>query len=483
MGKSIMRKVFDGLFYVAIGKYTGFILSLVIAGILSRILNPSDFGVMSLATICITFFTLFCDLGIGTAIIQNKTLDENNYRELFTFSFIIGIAISCCVILFSYLYGSFYESEKLTTLCHIMALSLFFNALNTIPNGLLYKEKMFRFLAIRNVTIQLAGGGLAILCAYRGLGVYALTIQPIFTAIASFITCYVHQPIRPSLHFTKETFSKIFSYSGFQFLFNIINFFSRNIDNLLVGKYLGVKPLGFYDKSYRLVMLPLENTSNLLSSVVHPVFADFQDRKDEQIHYYEKIVFLLAFIGFPMSAFFYFTSYDLILFIFGDQWIESVPLFRILSLSIGFQMILSSSGSIFQATNETRLLFISGLISTICNVIAMIVGIFIFKSLIILAWALVISFTINFIQCYVLLYIYNFKRKIYYFIRQLRMPLELGIMLSVMLFAISKIVYSKVHFINLTVYTIATIIVVLIYVAVRKPFDLNKIKQLISKHS
>ena len=146
-------------------------------------------------------------------------------------------------------------------------------------------------------------------------------------------------------------------------------------------------------------------------------------------------------------------------------------------------MILSSSGSIFQATNETRLLFISGLISTICNVIAMIVGIFIFKSLIILAWALVISFTINFIQCYVLLYIYNFKRKIYYFIRQLRMPLELGITLSVMLFAISKIVYIKVHFINLTVYTIATIIVVLIYVAVRKPFDLNKIKQLISKHS
>ncbi|MGL5731137.1 MAG: oligosaccharide flippase family protein, partial [Bacteroidales bacterium] len=258
MGKSVIRKVLDGVFYIAIGKYTGFVLSLVIAGVLSRILNPSDFGVMSLATICIAFFTIFCDPGIGTAIIQNKNLTEKNYSELFSFSFIIGIAISGCLFLFSILYGTFYNSAELVKLCRVMALSLFFNALNTIPNGLLYKEKMFRFLAIRNVVIQLIGGAIAVLAAYKGIGVYALTIQPIFTAIASFSVCYLRKPIRPAIHFSNHTFTEIFSYSGFQFLFNIINFFSRNVDNLLVGKYLGVKPLGFYDKSYRLVMLPLE---------------------------------------------------------------------------------------------------------------------------------------------------------------------------------------------------------------------------------
>ncbi|MGL4780791.1 MAG: oligosaccharide flippase family protein, partial [Bacteroidales bacterium] len=227
MGKSILRKVLDGVFYVAIGKYTGFVLSLVIAGVLSRILSPSDFGVMSLATICIAFFTIFCDPGIGTAIIQNKNLDEKNYSELFSLSFIIGIVISGCLFLFSILYGIFYNSAELVTLCRVMALSLFFNALNTIPNGLLYKEKMFRFLAIRNVVIQLTGGALAVLAAYKGIGVYALTIQPVFTAIASFSVCYLRKPIRPSIHFSKHTFTEIFSYSGFQFLFNIINFFSR----------------------------------------------------------------------------------------------------------------------------------------------------------------------------------------------------------------------------------------------------------------
>ncbi|MGL5785310.1 MAG: lipopolysaccharide biosynthesis protein [Bacteroidales bacterium] len=477
MSNTITGKLFNGLFYITIGKYTGFVLSLVIAGILSRILHPSDFGVMSLATICIGFFSIFSDLGIGVAIIQNKELNDRNYSELFSFLVITGILLSLGVVGFSYIYGHFYHSDELISLCKWLSVSLFFNAINTIPNGLLYKEKEFKFLAIRNIGIQLAGGALGIAAAYYGLGVYALAVQPVFTSVASFILCYARKPIKPSYRFTRDTFQRIFTYSFFQLLFNIINFVSRNVDNLLTGKYLGLKELGYYDKSYRLMMLPLENVSSLLSSVIHPVFSDYQDQKEMQILYYEKIVKLLAFIGFPLSIFLYFAADDLIITIFGPQWEPSVPIFRILSIIVGLQMVLSSSGSIFQATNETRILFISGLISTICNVTAISIGVFYFKSLTALAWGLVISISINFIQCYLLLYIYNFKRKIIFFIRQLKMPAELSIYVLLTLFLINKTIHSEIHLLNLFLYLFATIIILAIYILFRKPIDLNNLKK------
>jgi PST family polysaccharide transporter len=145
---------------------------------------------------------------------------------------------------------------------------------------------------------------------------------------------------------------KIFSYSLYQFLFNLINYFSRNLDKLLIGKYLGMNALGYYEKSYRLMMLPIQNITYVITPVMHPVLSDFQNDHNYLASSYEKIVRILAFIGFPLSIFLFFTAKELTLILFGSQWLPSVPIFQILALSAGIQIILSSSGSIFQAANR-----------------------------------------------------------------------------------------------------------------------------------
>ena len=102
------------------------------------------------------------------------------------------------------------------------------------------------------------------------------------------------------------------------------------------------------------MMLPLQNITHVISPVMHPIFADFQNDLSRLSDSYNKVVRFLAFIGFPLSVLLWFCSREIILIIFGEQWMPSVPVFQILSISVGIQVILSTSGSIFQAANDTK---------------------------------------------------------------------------------------------------------------------------------
>lgn len=95
--------------------------------------------------------------------------------------------------------------------------------------------------------------------------------------------------------------SKIWNYSMYQFLFSIVNYFTRNLDKLLIGKYMGLTPLGYYEKSYRLMMLPLQNITYIITPVMHPILSDYQNDMNKLGHTQERIMRLLAFIGFPLS--------------------------------------------------------------------------------------------------------------------------------------------------------------------------------------
>ena len=87
---------------------------------------------------------------------------------------------------------------------------------------------------------------------------------------------------------------------------------------------------------------------------MHPVFSNFQDDPLKLALSYEKVIRILAFIGFPLSVLLWFCAKEITLILFGDQWLPSVPVFQILSLSVGIQIILSTSGSIYQAANDTK---------------------------------------------------------------------------------------------------------------------------------
>ena len=202
----------------------------------------------------------------------------------------------------------------------------------------------------------------AIILASLGFSYYALIINSILSGLLIFIAYYYLSPIKPSLVIRFSSIRKISKFSTFQFLFTFINYFAVNTDNLLIGKYFSPSALGFYDKAYKLMLMPVQNLTFVITPVLHPVLSEYQNEKKVIYDAYYKIVKLLAIIGFPLSVFLYFNASEIINIMYGPQWDQSIPVFKLLALTVGIQIVLSSTGSIFQATNRTDLLFYAGLI-------------------------------------------------------------------------------------------------------------------------
>ena len=189
MASNIKNQLFSGVFYTALAKYSGIVISLVIAGILARLLSPDDFGIVAVATVIIAFFSLLTDMGISPAIIQHKSLTKDELSTIFSFTVWTGIGIS---ILF------FAASWR--TLCQLLSVNLFFASATIVPGALFYRNKEFKFIAIRSFVIQISAGAAAVTAALCGAGLYALIINPIISSILIFVISYQRYPQR--LRFT-----------------------------------------------------------------------------------------------------------------------------------------------------------------------------------------------------------------------------------------------------------------------------------------
>ena len=323
-----------------------------------------------------------------------------------------------------------------------------------------------------SLVVQFVAGSIAIAAALNGAGIYALLINPVLSSIIIFLVTLRRYPQRFQWSLGLRPLKKIFSFSLYQFLFNAINYFSRNLDKLLIGRYMGMISLGYYEKSYRLMMLPLQNITYVITPVMHPVFSDFQNDLKKLESSYLKVVRLLAFIGFPWSVFLFFTAKELICSS-RPQWEASIR-FSNIGLSVGVQVVLSTSGSIFQSAGDTKSLFLCGVFSAVTNVGGILVGIFLYQSLTAVAWAILITFTINFLQAFVQMYRVTFKASMKRFFKTLISPLVLSLLLFLLFSLFTRFVQLDRLMASLLVHGGLFLIIFGLYIQGSKEYDIIK---------
>lgn len=464
---SIKGELTYGVFYTALSKYSGIIISLIINAILSRLLTPDEYGIVALVTVFVTFFNLLSDFGIGPAIIQNHSLDENDIKSIFSFSILIGTILALLFFVSAPLISNFYDNQELILISHLLALSILFNSYQIVPRALLQKKLKFKQIGLISIIIQLITGIIGIVLALLGFSYYSLVIQSVLSAVLLFGIFFKLAPIKFTPKIQKTSIQKILKFSSFQFLFNFINYFSRNLDSILIGKYLGPEPLGYYNKSYAIMMMPISSLTHVITPVMMPVLSKFQDEKEIVYNTYIKIIKLLAIIGFPLSILLFFSAEEIIYVLFGPQWGNSVPVFKILSLSIGIQMVSSSTGSIYQSINRTDLMFYSGLMSAVFMIGGILSGIFIGKSLEAVGLGLLISFLLSFIQGFYILIHIAIKKSFFKFLKTFIFPILISLCIGAVLFLFQPI-FPKQQILSLLFKIIITLISFIIFVSINE---------------
>jgi PST family polysaccharide transporter len=440
---SIRKSISSGIFFTAATRYSGVLISISIGAVLARLITPSEFGLVALVTVFVTFFNLLSDFGIGPAVVQNQSLSNRDIQSIFLLSILVGIFLSASFFFASHIIAIFYNEPELIPISRLLALSVLFYSLQTVPKALYLKSLKFKQIGIITISIQFFSSVIAIILAFKGFSYYALVVQSILVAGISMVTFYIVAPIKFKLTLRKESVHKIFRFSSFQFMFNFINYFSRNLDNILIGKYFIPSALGYYDKSYLLMSMPVNNLTRVITPVLMPVLSKHHQDKELVFNVYLKVIKILATIGFPLSVYLFFTASEIINIVFGPQWGESIPVFKVLALSVGLQMILSSTGSIFQAVNRTDLMFYGGLLTAIFMVLGICYGVFIEKNLVSVGYGLLIAFSINFFIWLYLLISSALKQSFLQFLKKFFFPFLISCGIGIVLFIESNFHYSS----------------------------------------
>ncbi|ETT07688.1 oligosaccharide flippase family protein [Providencia alcalifaciens] len=404
------------------GKLLTYLIQFFALAIYARIFTPEQFGIIASIQVFVIFFQLLADIGIGPAIINEDTFTKAQRNGIFTTTLILGIILATLFYCFSYFLTYFYNGYNYQNIAIIVSIGIIFNSLNIIPLTALNKDASFIKIAKIDCVTELISLSIVYYFSLLEFGAIALATRSLSQGVIKFILTWFSSA-KTSLgrpYFGSELYhiKKIAGFASYQFSFNLINYFSRNLDKILIGKYIGTSALGVYEKSYQLMQYPLMLTTFAMTPAIQPILTKLRSNVDLIVEEHNKLASRLLFISILISFFIYINSENIVLFLFGSQWEGVTPLIKLFSFMIPIQAILSTSGSFYQVMNKPQLLFISGLLSAILNIIAICLGVY-FNELRFIAIGLIISFSANFLQCYFIMFKYCFKRNIYLFYKKL----------------------------------------------------------------
>lgn len=370
----IRKELAKGTFWTAVGSYSRYFFSFLVSAILARLLVPDDFGVVSMVLVYTGFVDLLAEFGISATVVQKRYLDRRGLSTVFWFAALIGVTLTGISVLLAPVIESFFDFAGLSVVVQVMSINLLLVSLATVPQGLMQQKLAFKQLAVLEIITTILSGIVGITLALQGWGYWALVIQGISTKAFSLIGYFVFTRWLPFFTIQVETIRDIISFSGNLLGFRMINYWSRNADNLLIGRTLGSTQLGFYNQAYTLMMYPIRMLSSVINPSIQPVFATAQDEPQRIAPTYLLLLELIAMITFPMGIFLHLFAGPVIRVLWGNQWEASIPVFEVLAFLTMVQPILATSGSVFIARNKARLLFGLGTLTSVIIIAGIAIG-------------------------------------------------------------------------------------------------------------
>ena len=341
--------------------------------IMARLLSPEDFGLVASVAPIIAFVGLFQNLGLQQAVIQRRDISQRQLNQVFWLTVLVGIGSTIVVILFSPAVAAFYGDRRLLLVTVAAALPLFLGSVSSLPLSLMNRNLQFSQLAINDILISVATFVTAAIAAYAGLGYWSLLLASAVSALVSMVAAWNvvrWKPDRPEWRVESDILSFGANLTGF----NLVNFFSRNLDNILIGRFAGAVELGYYDRAYKLLLFPLQNINQPLTRVMVPLLSRIQDDEVRFRDVYMRTNWLLAAVTMPGTAGLLYATNPVITLLFGERWLPIAPIFFWLGLAGMVQPISSTTGWLFICRAKTRMMFRWGIYSAGTTVLSFIVG-------------------------------------------------------------------------------------------------------------
>lgn len=310
-------------------QFVQFFLSIILA----RLLTPSDYGVIALILVFTQISNVFISSGFGTALIQKKDSDELDFSSVFYLS--LFVAFVCYFILFflAPTIAKFYNNELLVGYIRVVAISLFFSAINGVQGTYVSKKMQFKRFFFSSMGAVLGSGIIGVILAYNGFGVWALVMQHVFSGFFSFVILWFTVKWRPKLIFSFARVKTLFSFGWKLLCSGLLDTVFKNIYSLIVGRIYKSQVLGYFNRGQQFPQVIASNLNGSIQSVMLPTLSANNDNPSEVKKITRRSISTSAFVLMPCMFGLAAVAEPLVKVLLTDKWLPCVPFLQLACIS------------------------------------------------------------------------------------------------------------------------------------------------------
>ena len=351
-----MSQVSNGFIWSGIERFSVQGISFILSIIIARIVSPSAYGLLVMVQVFLSFSQLFIDGGFANALIQKKDRDETDYCTVFIFNMVVAMCLYIVLFFAAPIIADFYKEQHLVAIIRVVSLNLLLSSLSIVQRTRLSINLDFQTQTKAGLIAVIISGTIGVICAYRGLEVWALVIQGLVnqSLISFLLMCFSRW--RPRIVFSVNSFKRLFSFGSKLMISNILTSIYLNITNLIIGKKYSPADLAFYNRGFTLSQFPSTNLSDVMNRVIYPILTRTQDDLYSLKQEYLKYLHFTHYIVLPLMGLLLVLAEPLVDVLLTPKWLDAVPYIRYFCINFMFYPIMQQSGNPVAAIGHSGIL-------------------------------------------------------------------------------------------------------------------------------
>jgi O-antigen/teichoic acid export membrane protein len=342
--------------------------------ILARLLTPQDYGLVAMVTAITGFVALFKDMGLSLATIQKAEINHSQVSTLFWLNVAVSLVLALILALAAPIISWFYSEPRLVYITLVLAGTFVFSGLTVQHQALLRRQMRFSALAAIEIGSIAIGVVTGITMAWYGAGYWALVGLSAAMALSNAVLVWIFCEWRPGLPVRRSGVRSMIAFGGHLTGFGIVNYFARNFDQVLLGRFWGASMLGLYSRAYNIMMLPINQVREPLNAVAMPALSHIQNDPIRYKKYYIKLVTLIAFITMPLMVFLFVCANEVIGLLLGSKWSGATNIFKVLCICALIQPVSTTTGVVLVSLGQSKRYFTFGVVNSIIIGISFVLG-------------------------------------------------------------------------------------------------------------
>ena len=387
----LRKKTAKGSLWVLFERFGYLGIQFVSNMVLSRLLMPDDFGTIGVLMVFTTLSYVLIDSGLSSALIQKKNISDEDKSTVFYTNLAFAIIVYVVICFTAPLIAKYFKNPEINNLLRVIELIVVIDAFAAIQSTTLTRDMDFKTLAKYKIISIVIAASVSIVLAYAGMGVWSLVVQYLLFSLCRALLLWLRTKWRPGFVFSKLSFKTLFGFGSKLLVSQFIATLYEQLQSILIGRKFSASDLGYYTQGRQLMQIPVDSLARVVNNASFAAYSALQNERKKLKVMVRQNLLILVFLNTPLMFYLSTLAKPLLLFLYSEKWLGSVPYFRFLCLGYGlFSIIHNSNLTALKSVGRTDYVLKLEIIKKILGVFLLLCGMYFFG-----IWGLMYGLAIN----------------------------------------------------------------------------------------